>query len=70
MKRYQAFSEHIVLNRVNTVDLKTDPSKYLLPDCRKPYAMISQAYVCPDFPFPQAPPSLLLLRKTDMGRIK
>ena len=68
-KFYQAFSEHIVLNRVNTVYLKTDPAECLWPHCRKPDAMISQAYVCPGFPFPQAHPSMLLLGKRDMGRI-
>ena len=67
---YQAFSEHIAPNRVKTVYLKTDPSECLWPDCRKPDAMVSQAYVCPDFPFPQAPPSLLHLGKSDLGRMK
>ena len=70
MKLYQAFSEHIVLNTMNTVYLKTDPSECLWPDCRKPDAMVSQAYVCPGFPFPKAPPSLLHLEKSDFGRMK
>ena len=62
MKFYQAFSEHIVLNRVNTVYLKTDPSEARRDD----FTGICASWLS----FSTDIPVIASFRKRGMGRIK